>query len=175
LSPVNASNGTCATCFLSEFLDVDAAHVSERHARRAELGRVGYGEIDLMLGGHPALEGHPVRLGYRVAMAVLDEIEALLLGKRAPQIGSLADQAGLAFLPHASLEQRFDEDELVAVDEVLDLIFGRAWAQDFRRWKIDVRQHARAVEHSGDVHCRLRELERFPSCVHDEQENVLVL
>jgi maleylacetoacetate isomerase len=59
-------------------------------------------------------------------MAVLDEIEALLLGKRAPQIGRLADQAGLAFLPHASLEQRFDEDELVAVDEVLDLIFGRA-------------------------------------------------
>jgi hypothetical protein len=44
------------------------------------------------------------------------------------------------------------------VDEVLDLILGRARPQDFRRGKIDMRQHTRAVEHSGDVHCRLREL-----------------
>jgi hypothetical protein len=82
-----------------------------------------------MLGGHPAPEGHAVCLGDRIAVAMLDEIKALFLGQRGPQISRLADQAGLAFLAYTAFEQRFDEDELVAVDEVLDLIFGRAWTQ----------------------------------------------
>ena len=48
---------------LVQFLDVHAAVMRQRHRRRAEVGRIGDREIDLVLGRHRAFEGHAVGLG----------------------------------------------------------------------------------------------------------------
>jgi len=138
--------------FLVELLDIDPAHVGERHGGSAELGRVGDCKIHLVLGRHPAFEGDAVGLGHGVSVPMLREIETLLFRQRGFQIGRLADQAGFALLAHAALEQRLDEDELVPVEQILDLIFGRAWSEHFRGRKFHMRQQARPKEHAGDVH-----------------------
>ncbi len=65
---------------LVELLDVDAAAVRNGDRRRAIAGVVGDREVDLVLGGHAALEGHAVGFGADVAVAMLGEVEALLLG-----------------------------------------------------------------------------------------------
>ena len=78
---------------LVEFLDVHAAHMSERHGGSAKLGGIRDCKIDLVLGRDAAFKGHPIRLGDDISMAVLGEVEALLLGERRLEIARLADQA----------------------------------------------------------------------------------
>ena len=85
-------------------------------------------------------------------MVVLDEVEPLLLLQRGFEIARLADQPGLALLADAALEHRLYEDELVAIDQPLDLVFRRGGAKHFGGGKIDMLEELRAVEHSGDLH-----------------------
>ncbi len=138
--------------FLVELLDLHAAHVGERHRRGAEFGGVVDREVDLVLGRHARLEGHAVRLGAGIAVAMLDEIKPLLLLQCGLEIARLADQPGLALLADAALEHRLDEDQLVAIDQPLDLVFRCGWAEHFGGGKIDMLEELRAVEHSGDLH-----------------------
>src|SRR5271165_7614176 len=85
-------------------------------------------------------------------MAVLDEEQPLTFGKCGAQIRRLADQAGLALLADAALEDRLDEDELVPVEHVLDLGLARGRAQDFGDRKLDVPQERCAVEKTCELH-----------------------
>jgi len=52
---------------------------------------------------------------------MLGEIKALLLRQGRLEIARFADQPGLALLADTTFEQRFDEDELMPIDEILDL------------------------------------------------------
>ena len=142
---------------LVELLDVDAAVVGERHGRRAEVGRVGDREIDLVLGRHRGLEGHAVGLGDDVADPMLDEIEPLLLLQRGLEVGRAPEQAGLALLADAALEHRLDEHRAVAVDQALDLVFAGVGAENFRRRKARELQQLGAVKHACDLHRLLRD------------------
>ena len=116
-----------------QLLDVDAAVAAQRQGRGAKARAVGDGEVDLALGRHRALEGDAVGLGGEVAGAVLDEIEPLFLFQGSLEIGGAAEQAGLALLAHAALEDRLDEDRSVAADQRLDLVLARRRAEDLRR------------------------------------------
>ena len=105
-----------------------------------------------MLGRHAGLEGHAVRLRRRVAVAMLDEEQSLAFGEGGAQVGRFADQPGLALLADAALEHRFDEDELVPIDKVLDLSLGRGGTEDLGDRKIDMPQQRRAVKKAGEFH-----------------------
>ena len=137
---------------LVELLDVDAATVGDRDRRRAIASVVGDREVDLVLGRHAALEGHAVGFGEGVAVAVLGEVEALLLGQRAAQIGGSADQSRLALLADAALEQRLDEDLAVALDQIPDLVFRGVGAEHLGGRKVDVPEQRRPVQKSGQLH-----------------------
>ena len=116
--PVSASNGTIATSdFGSSSMSMPPRWVSVIVGAR-KMGVVGDREIDLVLGRHPGLEGHAVRLGIGVAVPVLAEVEPLLLGQRLLQRPRLADQPGLAFLADAAAEHRLDEDQPMPVDQI---------------------------------------------------------
>ena len=137
---------------LRQLLDVHAAAVGQRHRRRPEVGVVGDREIDLVLGRHPRLEGHAVRLGIGVAVPVLAEIEPLLLGQRLLQRPRLADQPRLALLADAAAEHRLDEDQPVPVDQVLDRILGGVRPEHLRGREVDVGEQSRAVEQAVQLH-----------------------
>src|SRR5207247_489557 len=130
---------------------------TRRSSDLAELGRVGDCEIDFALGRHSALESHPVGLGHNISMAMLREIKALLLRQCRLQIARLADQAGLALLADSAFEERFNEDQLVPVDESLDLVFRGIRTQDFGCWEVHMREQAGPMEHASDVHSGLPE------------------
>ena len=129
----------------AQLLDVDAAAVGQRHRRRPEARVVGDREVDLVLGRHARLEGHAVGLGGGVAVAVLGEIEPLLLGQRLRRSVALPISPALPFLPTPPRNTRLDEDQAVAVDQVLDLVFGRVRAEHLGRGKVDVGAAVRAV------------------------------
>ena len=105
-----------------QILDVHAAAMGQRHCRGAIPGVVGDREIDLVLGGNAGLEGDAVRLGRGIAVAVLGEIEPLLLGQRLVQRPRRADEPGLALLANPAPEHRLDEDQPMPVDQGLDLV-----------------------------------------------------
>ncbi len=154
-SPVKRLERHVGDELLVELLDLDSAHMGERHRRGAEFGGIADREVDLVLGRHARLEGHSIGLGAGVAVAVLDEIEPLLLLQRRLEIARLADQPGLALLADAALEHRLDEDQLVAVDQALDLVLRRAGPEHFGGREIDMLEKLRAVQHSGDLHDNL--------------------
>ena len=137
---------------LRQLLDVHAAAVGQRHRRRPEVGVVGDREVDLVLGRHPGLEGHAVRLGMGVAVPVLAEIEPLLLGQRLLQRPRLADQPGLALLADPAAEHRLDEDQPVPVDQVLDRILGSVRPEHLGGREVDVGEQSRAVEQAVQLH-----------------------
>ena len=93
-----------------------------------------------MLGRHPGLEGHAVGLGISIAVAVLTEIEPLLLGQRLLQRPRFTDQPGLAFLANTAAEHGLDEDEAMPVDQSLDGVLGRVRSEHLGRREIDVGQ-----------------------------------
>src|SRR5580704_6831242 len=64
---------------LRKLLNVHAPAMGQCHCRRAELCRISYGEVDLMLCRDTALEGDTVRLGDGIAVAMFDEVEPLFL------------------------------------------------------------------------------------------------
>ena len=68
-------------------------------------------------------------------VAVLGEIETLLLSEGRFQIGCLPDQARLAFLADSAFEHRLDKNQLVAIDKTLDFALGRAGPQNLRLGK----------------------------------------
>ena len=136
-----------------QLLDVDAAVAAQSQGRGAKARAVGDGEVDLALGRHRAFEGDAVGLGGEVAGAVLDEIEPLFLFQGGLEIGGAAEQAGLALLAHAALEDRLDEDRSVAADQRLDLVLARRRAEDLRRGMARELEQPRAVQHAGDLHC----------------------
>ena len=68
-----------------------------------------------------------------VADRVFGEIQALLFGQRRLQVLGAADQAGLALLADAALEDRLDEDRAAAVDQVLDLVIAGFRSEHSRR------------------------------------------
>ena len=140
---------------LGQLLDVHAAAVGQGHRRRAELGVVGDGEIDLVLGGDAGLEGDPVRLGIGIAVAVLGEIEPLLLGERGLQVAGGADQPGLALLAHAAAEHRLDEDQPVPVDQRLDRVLARVRPQHLGPGETHVVEQFRAIKHAVQLHRRI--------------------
>ena len=143
---------------LVELLDVHAAAMRQRHRRSPELGRIGDGEIDLVLGGDAALERDAIGLGDRIAVPMLDEIQPFLLFQRGLEVGRLADQAGLALLADAAAKQRLDEDQLVPVDQALNLILGCARPQNLGSGELDMFEQPRSVQHSGDLHRSLRDV-----------------
>jgi len=136
----------------AQLLDVDAAAMGEGHGGRAVAGVVGDREVDLVVGRHAGLEGDAVGLGAGVAVAVFGEVQALLLGKRGLEIAGPADQIGLALLADAAAEQRLDEDQAVAADQVLDLVLARVRPQHLRGRESDMAEQPRSVEHAGQLH-----------------------
>src|SRR5262245_65137153 len=137
---------------LVDLLDVDTAAMGERHRRRAVVRRIGDREIDLVLGGDSALESDAIGLGPRIAVLVLDEIKPLLLLERGLEVARTADQAGLALLADAAAKYRLYENELMAIDEVLDLILCRLRSEYFGCGKVHVLEQRRPIKHAGDVH-----------------------
>ena len=137
---------------LVQLFDIHAAVMRERHGRRPEMSGVADGEIHLVLRRHCAFECHTVRLGELVAVAVLDEVKPFLFLQRCLQILRATEQSRLAFLAHAALEYRLDEDRAVTLDERLDLLFAGVWSQHFGRWKAGELQQFRAVEHACNLH-----------------------
>ena len=139
---------------LRQLLDIDASAMGQRHGRRAEMRVVGDGEIDLVLGGNAGLEGDAIRLGIGVAVAVLGEVEPLLFGQRGLEVAGLADEPGLALLADAAAEDRLDEDQAVAGDQVLDRVFAGVGPEHLGRGEVDVAEQPRSVEHSVELHGR---------------------
>jgi hypothetical protein len=72
-----------------------------------------------MLGRHGTFEGDTVCFGERVADAVFNEIEPLLLVESSLQIRGAANEAGLAFFADPALEDGFDEDRPVLLMSAL--------------------------------------------------------
>src|SRR4051794_24264980 len=130
----------------------------ERHGRRAKVRRIGDREVDLVLRRHGPLERDPVRLRHLVAMAMLDEVQTLLLGERAAQILGAPDQARLSLLADATLEYRLDEYRAVPIDQRLDLLFTGIRPEDFRARKAGELEKLRAVQHARDLHAALLSL-----------------
>ena len=85
-------------------------------------------------------------------MLVLDEVKPLLLLKCGLEVACPSNQAGLALLADAAAKDRFYENELVAVDEVLDLVLGRTRSEYFGCGKVHVLEQRRTIKHPGDVH-----------------------
>ena len=137
---------------LVDLLDVHAAMVGQGHGRGPEAGRVGDREVDLVLGRHGALEGHPVGLGHDGSDPVLDEVEPLLLLERRLQVGGPTEQPGLALLADAALEHRLDEDAAVAVDERPDLFLAGVGAEDLRGREPGELKQLGSMEHACDLH-----------------------
>jgi hypothetical protein len=137
---------------LAELLDVDAAAVRDGDGGRPEARVVGDREVDLVLGRHAAFEADAIGLGDDVAVAVLGEVQALLLGERLRQRGGTPDEPGLALLADRAPEQRLDEHLAMAPDQVLDLVLAGIRAEHFGRWEVDVLQQRRAVQQSGELH-----------------------
>ena len=146
--------GNLGDLVLLELLDVDAAVMGERHRRRAEAGRVGEREVDLVLRRHARLEGHALRLGDHVADAVLGEEQPLLLLQRGLEVLGPAEQARLALLADAALEDRLQEDHAVALDQRLDLGLGGLGAEHLRAREAHEAKQLRAVEHASQLHGR---------------------
>src|SRR5215204_4409322 len=111
---------------LVELLDVHASHMGQRHGWSAELGRIRHSEIDFVLSGNTALEGDAIRLRKGIPMPVLGEIEAFLFRQSRFEISRLPDQARFALLADPTLEDRFDKDQPVTPNEVLDFVLGGA-------------------------------------------------
>ena len=135
-----------------ELLDVYPALVRQGHCRRAKPRRVCNREIDLVLCRHRAFECHAVRFGDRVADAVLDEVKALLLVEGGLQIGSAADEPGLALFADAAFEDGFYEHRPVLLDEGLDVLLAGVWAEHFGGRIAGELQQLCAVAHAGDFH-----------------------
>src|SRR5437870_3152762 len=83
---------------------------------------------------------------------MLDKVQTLLLRQRAVEVPGPAQQPRLALLANAPLEDRFDEDLPVALDEIHDFRLARRWTQDLGRRKPCKLQQWRPVQHSGDLH-----------------------
>ena len=124
----------------------------ERHRRGAEPRRVGDRKINLVLGWYSSLEGDAIGLGDGVADPVLDEEQALLLFERGSEVRRTADQARLAFLADAALEDRLDEDHAGALDQSANLLFARTGIEDLGGRIPDETQHPGSVQHAGDLH-----------------------
>ena len=125
---------------LVQFLDINAAAMGQGHCGRAIPGVVGDREIDLMFGRHAGLEGDAIGLGIGIAVAMFREIEPFLFGQGGLQIGGLANQPGLALLANTAAKQGLDEDQPVAVDQALDIVFAGIGAEDFGCRKPDMVQ-----------------------------------
>jgi hypothetical protein len=74
--------------------------------------------------------------------------------QRRLKIARLTDQPGLAFLADAALEYRFDENQLVTIDQTLDLVFRCTGTEHFSGREINMLEQLRPIEHSGDLHGR---------------------
>jgi hypothetical protein len=152
LQPGQCVEGHAGDVGLVELFDRDAALVRQRDRRRAEARVVADREVHLVLGRHTAFEADAVGLGLDVAVLVLGEVQALLFGQCARQVGGAADQAGLALLADRALEERLDEDLAVAPDQVLDLVFAGVRAQHLGGGEARELKKFRSIEHSGEIH-----------------------
>src|SRR6476619_2498939 len=97
--------------------------MGERHGRCAKVSGIRDREIHLVFGGHGRLERDAIRLGDLVPDAMLDEVETLLFSERGLEIRRASQEAGLAFLADAALEDGLYENRSVLRDERLDLFF----------------------------------------------------
>ena len=111
-----------------------------------------------MLCRDAALEGHAICLCNGIAVTMCSEVQTLLLLQCGLEVSGLADQARLSLLADTALEQRLDEDHLVARNEALDFIFAGIGPQHFGAWEIDVAKKPRSVKHSGNLHICLRRI-----------------
>jgi hypothetical protein len=89
---------------------------------------------------------------------MLRKIATLFFRQCCLEIAGLADQAGLALLANAALEQRLDENELMLVDQALDFILGCPGTQYFRAGKFHVLQQRCPIKHACNIHTWLRGL-----------------
>ena len=131
-SPVSGLNGTLTICVLSSSsMSMPPWCVSVMVGARKWVLSVSE-KYTSCSAGTPASKVTPLRLGDLVAVAVLAEVQALLLGERGLQVGGAADQTGLALLAHAALEHRLDEHLPVLGDQRLDLRLACVGAEDLR-------------------------------------------
>src|SRR5262249_1792940 len=139
--PVRASNGTCATCFLSSSsMSTPPLWVSVMVGRgtpwnRCWLNRPHPGPAHRFRRSRRRLRGH-------IAVVMFREKQALFLRQGRLEITRLANQPGLALLADTTFEQRFDEDELMPIDEILGLRSRLLRAEDFGGRKVHVSQQA---------------------------------
>src|SRR6266540_4709075 len=105
-----------------------------------------------MLGRHRTLESDAVRLGKLIAVAMLDEVEPLLLLERGLEVLGPTQQTCLALLADAPLEYGLDEHRAMALDQRLDVFFARVRPQHLGHRKADELQHPATIEHARDLH-----------------------
>ena len=136
----------------AEFLDIDAAPMSQRHRGRAKAAVVRDREIDLVFSRHSRLEGNAVSLCDCIAMPMLREIKPLLFGQCRFQIAHPGDKTCLALFSNAALEDGFDEYLTVPFYQCLNVIFACTGSQHFRAWKTHMFQQSGPVQQSGNLH-----------------------